>query len=235
MERINRLMSYLSKNELIDCASIEEFRKPFIEMHLVLKCDIKHLLSALDKFISQNIFFTYTYSNDVVTLLTNDFLMVKMYIDKSIDEKYVNSDVFNPHNLKYSKNTEHVFIVKMIDEMLLAFSEYIVYIKNSDLICAYNSLNKANDKILNVVNALVTKKISLSSTTELIQNLPKDKSFALKSYMELLTVKRTVECSKMMIYFINDYLKNMPINIISDINLEYFRAVMKEVLNIKAI
>lgn len=119
--------------------------------------------------------------------------------------------------------------------MLVSFDEYLLYLQANDRILAFNSLMKADNAIIKFLFSLLLD-LKVNGSLEDIFNIIGDtKTAEFKNYHLLLNKNRIEEASKMMIWFVNDFIVNLPISVASRINLDFYINIKKYLTTLKAL
>ena len=143
--------------------------------------------------------------------------------------------IYNPKSLQGNDKEISLFLedvqVKNINNMLINFDEFIDYYRVKDYVLSFCALNKANSNIISFLSIHYLGK-ETNRLTYVYSKMTKKNFSDFEQYQRMLKVEKQQECSKMMIWFINDYMFNLPISIVSRINLDYFFDIKSNIVQI---
>ncbi len=241
MERVNRLLSFLTRNNLVSIMCLDKIpynKINYYSLRITLNTSEENLISKLEEFLNNNIFDFYYHKDNMITLMCEDLLLVKIDITSSIYEKTVTNNqknIYNPNNIPYNTEKNYDYAIDCVSEMLVSLDEYLLYLQAGDKILAFNSLMKADNAIIKFLFSLLLD-LKVNGSLEDIFNIIGDtKTAEFKNYHLLLNKNRIEEASKMMIWFINDFIVNLPISVASRINLDFYINIKKYLTTLKAL
>lgn len=245
IEKFNRLISFISTKICCDCIYVEKTNFENINyylLHVVTKTDKQLFIELINDFNDMTESFEKTYfENDVFYLLSGNDLMIKLFYDYNLEDKLmVNLDYKEKYDIVYldsnlEKNESIINeayenkIVLTINKMLLNLNEYVLFYKAKDYVLSFNSLNKVNDDIIRFLSLHYMKE-DFCKLTNVYSKMTKKEFKDFETYQKMLKFDRINETGKLMIWFISEYVKNLPISIISKINIDYFFRLKKEIL-----
>lgn len=241
MERVNRLLSFLTRNNLVSIMCLDKIpynKINYYSLRIALNTSEENLISKLEEFLNNNIFDFYYHKDNIITLMCEDLLLVKIDITSSIYEKTVTDNqknIYNPNNIPYDTEKNYDYAIDCVSEMLVSFDEYLLYLQANDRILAFNSLMKADNAIIKFLFSLLLD-LKVNGSLEDIFNIIGDtKTAEFKNYHLLLNKNKIEEASKMMIWFVNDFIVNLPISVASRINLDFYINIKKYLTTLKAL
>lgn len=234
MEKFNRFLSYLTKNDLVKMISVDNNSDYFnlYYISVVLKTSLDVFLDSIDEFIVKNDFTFLTFKDNIVYLISDDMSLIEIRIVLNItnDEAKTNN-IYNPLNIEYSKSN-YDYLVEAVNNMIINLDKYIAYLKKNELITSYNYLVSADNEIIKFLSKLFLNKDYIVKMDDLFAHMTKEKITEFKNYHNLLNITKMLECSKMMMWFINDYLVTLPISIASLINIDVYINLKKQITNL---
>lgn len=236
MERVNRLLSFLSKNSLVSILSFEEkaYSLKVFFVRLVLNVSYEEFREKLEEYLSNSTFEFFDFKNDKVTLIAEDLSILELYICESIAIENVignEANIYNPHHIEYVSN-DYKSIVQSVNNMLESFDRFFVYLHDGEHITAFNYLVEADNEIIKFLNSNLLNQDYIGKLDYLFNKMSTEKIQEFKNYHALLIPSKMVEASKMMIWFINDYIISLPISIASLINIDFFINIKKQILEL---
>lgn len=241
MERVNRLISFLTRNNLVNIMCLDKIPYEEIDyysLRVTLNTQIDDLIKKLEEFLNNGVFDFYYYKDNIITFMCEDLLIVRIDILTSIYEKIAianKKNVYNPRNTSYDKEKNYNSVIDCINEMLISFDEYMLYLQTKENILAFNSLMKADNAIIKLLFALLLDLRINGSLEDIYNIIGEEKTTEFKNYHLILNSNRMIEASKMMIWFINDFIVNIPISVASQINLDFYINIKKNITTLKSL
>lgn len=244
MECINRLYSYLTKSLYVKALSLDcNLNNNHLYAVIQLfnednKINLKvyDIVRDIKRFIEENSLFEFlkvSYKNKevLINLFNNNFVCLTLHLVNEYSNDYMINNVYNPNKLLSTCNYSYDILVESLNNIILEFSNFII-LNKKDKIQSFTTLLKINDEILSFMFAFYLKKCYKSEINELYSVLPKEIKKNYDNYLSILSVNRVNECAKMMIWFINDFINNIPIIIAPRINIDFYFEVKKKILNL---
>lgn len=241
MEQINRLISFYKKNNLIKCSCFDRlsFIKSFVyRMDVVLNEDETNIDSFYDlteEFCLKNSIFSFIRKLDKQILLVDDSLVtVSINIVDYLNKDFVYKDnTYNPKNLKVisydDKNS--LLMADILSNMFIKMNEFIIHYKEEDFILAFSDLSIIDSYIINFLFLFHLNKPN-GTLIELYQEMGKKKSVEFRNYHSVFCLNTLIESAKMIVWFINDYLIEIPVGIMSLINIDFYYNLKRNIVGI---
>ena len=234
MECVNRVYSYLTKSMYVKALSLENESKVINTLYVIVDNEfIQDVNNDIIKFcLGNNLFTLVEYKKDELVFVSNDFVNLKIVILNELSLDITSSILFNPDNLKVSDEQLSLRTLTIsMNQAIIELGNYLTYTIGKDKVQAFNSLAKVNDHIVSYMFAYYLKRINKSLINELIYVLPKDVKLKFSNYLSILQIDKIVECSKMILWFVNDFITNLPIVIAPRINIDYYYDIKKKILD----
>ena len=236
MERINRLLSFLTKYNLVSILSFEEktYNLKVFFVRLVPNVSFSELSEKLEEFLLNSSFEFSNFTDKQITLIADDLSILELHICDSItieNARGNEANIYNPQKIEYVPNN-YENIVCTINKMLMSFARYFVYLQDKELITAFNYLVEADNEIIKFLSSSLLNQDYIGKLEYLFDKMSTEKIQEFKNYHALLSISKIVESSKMMVWFINDYIISLPISIASLINLDFYINIKKQILDL---
>ena len=236
MERVNRLLSFLTKNNLVSILSFEEkaYSLKVFFIRLVLNVSYEEFREKLEEYLSNSTFEFFDFKNTKITLISDDLSILELNICDYLSLENVKgneANIYNPYNIEYV-SSDYKNIVQNINNMLESFGRFFVYLHDDEFVTAFNYLVEADNEILKFLNSNLLNQDYIGKLDYLFNKMSNEKIQEFKNYHALLIPSKMIEASKMMIWFINDYIVSLPISIASLINIDFFINIKKHILEL---
>ena len=234
MECVNRLYSYLTKVNNVKALSLENDSKILNVLYIVADdIYINDITNEIIKFcLGNNIFNLVEYKNNELVFVSNDFVNVKVCYVKELSVDITNKIVFNPYNLSISnEQLSYNTLIYSMNSIIVELGNYLIYKKAKDNIQAFNSLVKVNDSVISYLFAYYLNRCNKGILVELNDAMPKDIKLKFNNYLTMLKIDRTNECAKMILWFVDYYITNLPIVIAPKINIDYYFEIKTNLLS----
>ncbi len=237
MECVNRLYSYLTKINYVKALSLENNSKSFSNLYVIVddNSDVYEKIKLdIFNFVNENnLFNIINCNNNEMTFVSNDFISLKVFIVSKLTSDLTQYILYNPNDLKPLNETlADIAMIKSMNTVFYEFSNFINYSLNKDNIQAFNALVKVNDYVISYMFAYYLNKSNKGLLNELIKELPKNINLKFKNYISLLKYERTVECAKMILWFVDDFITNIPIVIATHINIDFYFEIKQKILSL---
>lgn len=232
MEQLNRLFSYLTKNNLVSLLSIDEHNKGygFLYAKIILNVSYNDFINKLTEYIDNSQYEYYYVNKDEIIIIDEFLITLKISIVNEIVTSDYKNIIYNVNDIKPIDNLN--YIANMINNSFICLNYYIHYYKANDYITAFNYLSETDNYIIKYLFSTLLEQNYIGKLKDLFDVMTLDKKQEFLNYHKLLEINKMVECSKMMIWFLNDYIISLPITIAKVINLDFYLSLKKEILNL---
>lgn len=240
MQILNDLLNMLVNEELIKLAYIEKpltDKKDNINLHLIFNQSAKddQYLEMIKNYLETKSFLSYSSITDnILHFISEDGLSLYLHADKFIyryDQKVV---VYNPLNLddfdlEYRLCEEDV-VKDMVDAIYGLTYElhntYQFYLENEKSL-GLISLCQANNYLFRFLSDYYLFNPKNHSYNYLLSKMEADKSEFLKKIISMVKVDSVMEAAKLIVWFIDDYITKLPINVAKEIEIDYYLYMKK--------
>lgn len=241
MQILNDLLNKLVNENLIKIAYIEKpltERKDNINLHLIFNQvdqNIKYL-EMIKNFLESKSFLSYSSITDnILHFISEDGLSLYLHADNRIFDYPHRVIVYNPEKIdedtRYLLQEEDVIndMVKAIYGLTYELHNTYQYCLENEEILGLFCLNKANDYLIQFLSDYYLSNPKNHSYNYLLTKMAKDKAEQLTKILEVAKSDNVIECAKMVVWFIDDYISRIPINVAKKIEIDYYLYMKRQI------
>lgn len=246
MHIIDEIVSNFAKQSIIDYAYIEKPTNNILDdinLHLILNITlneaiVKELSSVLSSEIKKNYYISYEENNNLYYhCVSEENFSIYVYFDNYIYD-YKNKIVLysNNFNEDLGKLTDSMLIDIINSKILILTNNLFNFSQNigeNDNIRAFITINKVIDNFISLVATFYLKNPHAHDFTYLKDVLPAKDYELVTKIITMVKIDNMVECSKLIIWYLDEFFGSLPINIACNISIDYYIYVKKIILNIK--
>lgn len=246
MQILNNLVNKLIIDKAIKLAYIEKplnERYDDIHLHIIFNSlNIGDYFLNIKSYLEDETFLSYCTKKEDLSVLhfvSEDGLSLYIHNDKKIFNYSEMIVLYNPEkielsSLSFTLDNEET-IKKMVSSILSLTDElHNVYqfVKERDLILALNSLSKANNHLFSFLSDYYLFNPNNHSSNDLLRIMPEEESIKYKKIISVLKIECIQECAKLLIWFVDEHIGNLPITIAKDVDIDYYLYVKRLVLQL---
>ena len=245
MRVLNLIINKFITDKVLKAAYLEKpLNEKYEDIHLHLifiqeinKNDIFKIIKTL---LDDATFVTYyVIKNNIYHAVSEDNLSIYFHIDNK-NYPYKNKTyLFDPFDIESdpSMNIDNYAVMnQMIHEVHECINElhntYKFYEAKEEKL-AFLSLSKSLEYLFNFLSCYYIRSIENHSFNDVLQEMEKKKKDELEKIVKAISISSVMECAKMFIWFIDEYINGLPINITKEIDIDYYMFVKKLVLGVK--
>lgn len=246
MQILNDLLNMLVNENLIKIAYIEKplsSRSDNINLHIIFNDandkDFKTTdsLEMIKSFLETKSFLSYSSITDnILHFISEDGLSLYLHADKVIYPYDTKVIVYNPLNIDENNEQYNISKNDVKDDMVKALYSLIYQLHNALKHCLENEnvlgmfcLNRASDYLFVFLSDYYLGNPKNHSYNYLLTKMEKNKADFLKEIITKTKIESVIDCAKLMIWFIDDYIANLPINVAKEIAIDYYLYVKKQI------
>ena len=118
-----------------------------------------------------------------------------------------------------------------MNEITYNLDRFCNFYKLDDKLMALRYLNIVNEKVLAFFKAMYEPQRVYRSYKELLDSIPRDLKSSYMKVVSKLSINSLIECAKMFIVLMDDFINNMSINIAFVVDIDYYMFVKRNIFN----
>lgn len=119
----------------------------------------------------------------------------------------------------------------IMNEITYNLDRFCNFYKLDDKLMALRYLNIVNEKVLAFFKAMYEPQRVYRSYKELLNSIPSDLKNNYMKVVSKLSINSLIECAKMFIVLMDDFINNMSINIAFVVDIDYYMFVKRNIFN----
>lgn len=246
MQILNSLINRLIKENILGLAYIEKplnERYEDIHLHLLFNTDInvKRILEKIKSIIDELTYMSfYKIDDNILHYVSEDNLSLYVHADNLIYRFKKKVYLYDPYNVKDDETKLSLDNNEVINEMVRNINCFIDELHNiyqfeigleNEL--SFLSLTKSIDFLYKFLGAYYLANPMNHSINDIYEVMEPGKCKELKKILAILSTHNLKECSKMLIWFIDEYISGLPISITQRIDVDYYMYVKKLIIGAK--
>lgn len=245
MQILNNLLNKLVNDHLIKLAYIEKplsEKNDNINLHIIFNNDIEKglYLEYIKTYLENNSFLSYSSIHDnVLHFVSEDGLTLYLHADNCVYHYEKKVIVYNPLNISeddpfYSLKEDIIIkdIVKAIYGLTYELHNTYQYCLENEYNLGLFSLNKANNYLFQFLSDYYLHNPKNHSYNYLFTKMENIKVEMLKKIISTCKIESVMECAKMIVWFVDEYIVKLPINIAKEIEIDYYLYMKKQVIGV---
>ena len=241
MQILNDLLNKLVNENLIKLAYIEKpltERHDNVNLHLIFNQNnnSEEHLKMIKNFLESKSFLSYSsIADNILHFISEDGLSLYLHADNRIYDYPQKVVVYNPLKLE----EDNQFLLKeddVIGDMVKAIYGLTYELQNtyqfcleSEVVLGLFCLNKANNFLFQFLSDYYLFNPKNHSYNYLLTKMELDKAEQFKQILAVAKYDSVMECAKMIVWFIDDYISRMPINVAKNIEIDYYLYMKRQI------
>lgn len=235
---LNNLIQQLITLNYIEAAYVENRTNEFEEiyLHLVVNEEEKEVfLNSISSIIDNlsSVVYVRKYKTSMY-IKFDDFVSAFILFDFDDYNVYTHSMVLYDPNKKLNSVKKEVPSDEtgyIINDIAYNLDRAYNFLKIEDNIMALRYLNMVNEKVLLFLKTTFEPQKIYRSYKDLLNSLPKDMKNKYLKIVSKLKVDSLVECMKMFVVFMDDFINKISINVAFVVDIDYYMFVKKMIFN----
>lgn len=245
MQILNNLLNKLVNEDLVKLAYIEKpltEKRDNINLHIIFNDQNKHeeYLKDIKDYLENNSFLSYSSIQDnILHFVSEDGLSLYLHADNCVYHYEKKVTVYNPlkisgDDVQYTLKENNVIkdMVKSIYGLTYELHNTYQYCLENENALGLFSLNKANHYLFQFLSDYYLFNPKNHSYNYLFNKMEKPKVEQLKKIISLCKIDSVMECAKMIVWFIDEYIVKMPINVAKEIEIDYYLYMKRQIIGV---
>lgn len=236
-EKINRLISFVKVKCSVDAIYLENNYQNANIINLYIVTEENNLSYTKNKIIeytNQTLLFDFTYEENMITyFIDGGSLLLMVRLSTIFDFNYNDYEMIFD-NRKINRNDKIIFANKYantLNKMFINIQEFYLYYNAKDYVKAFCLLGLVNDLLIRFLclHYNYDENVKLQS---IYQKMTKEKFTEFENLQRLFSLDNSIECMKIIFWFLNDYLINIPISILSNVNIDLYYELKSKIIEL---
>ncbi len=235
--KLNRIISFLNVKCLVDAIYLDNnYQNINIQVLYVFVKNQETMEETKQKLITQinaiMLFDFLHYEGNNLYLIDSCKQIIKIVFSTSINISLDALEVVNDnHELSNDDNTISKSFAVCLNNMFIMMHEFYLYYQGSDYVKSFLKVCSINELLIKFlcINYLKNENGLLTS---LYQKMEKEKLKELENIEKIISFENSLECIKLIIWFLNDYIANISISILSLINIDLYYEIKNKIVEL---
>ena len=212
-----------------------------LHLHLIFKQEIdkNDIFRIIKGLLDDATFVTYyVIKDEVYHAVSEDNLSIYFHIDNK-NYHYKNKVyLYNPYDIDKDEKM-NLDNYAVMNEMIHKLHECINELHNTNMfilakedVLSFVSLNKALEYLFGFLSCYYLRSTKNHSFNEVLSAMEKKKRDEINKIVSAISLSSVIECSRMLVWFIDYYINGLPITITKEIDIDYYMYVKKLILGV---